>query len=439
MAHVVVLGAQWGDEGKGKVVDALAREERFRAVVRYQGGDNAGHTVVVRGERHAFHLLPSGVLYPDKACVIGDGVVVNPRVLSEEIDRLQSRLGRRHARLWISEKAHLIMPWHVQMDRVGGGRIGTTGRGIGPAYADSAARRGIRWGDSRDRDHFAQRVAEEVSWNRHLIAAMVDYHGLSAEERRELRVEQGLDTDRIVSEYWSWLSRVRGDDLVHSSDVSAFLEQTQSEGADILFEGAQATLLDVTHGTYPFVTSSHPTVGGVYIGTGFRPRPLRVLGVAKAYTTRVGEGPFPTELTGEVGEQLRQVGHEFGTTTGRPRRCGWLDLPVLRYARRVNGLDALAVTKLDVLAGLHPLQVAVRYRLESQDVPVFPVAAPGLERLEVVYDELDGWDEDITGVRSFGDLPKPAQDYVLRIEQEVGVPVTLVGVGPEREQLIRRG
>jgi len=438
MTNIVVLGTQWGDEGKGKIVDALAQEERFRAVVRYQGGNNAGHTVVVGGERYAFHLLPSGILSPSKDCVIGAGVVLNPQVLCEELQQIASRLGQQHARLWISEKAHLVMPWHVLRDRITGGTVGTTGRGIGPAYSDGVARRGIRWADTRYPGRFALRVEEEAMWNRQLIAAMLDHWHIPGEQREQLQLHEALDAATVVAGYWTCIEEIKSNPLVRSGDVSAFLDGLLSQGQALLFEGAQATLLDIAHGTYPFVTSSHPTVGGVYVGTGCRPRELHVLGVAKAYTTRVGAGPFPTELEDEVSERLREVGHEYGTTTGRPRRCGWLDLTVLRYARRVNGLDALALTKLDVLTGIHPLRVATRYCVGGDSVAFFTVHDADVEHAGVVYEECAGWDQDITGVTRFADLPGPARQYVLRIEDEVGVPVTMVGVGPGRSQLIRR-
>jgi adenylosuccinate synthase len=439
MSHVVVLGTQWGDEGKGKIVDVLAQEPRFRAIVRYQGGNNAGHTVVVRGRKYAFHLLPSGILYADKTCVIGNGVVIDPLVLSRELTTLTAQVGRAHASLFISDKAHLIMPWHILRDRIAGGSLGTTGRGIGPAYADSVERRGIRWIDALDPRLFACRVAEEAAWNQQLVQAILEHHQIPPPERANLGIPRAVDPDRVVASYARSVHEITSNPLVQSGDASALLDSLQSEGGAILFEGAQATLLDVAHGTYPYVTSSHPTLGGVYVGTGFRPRDLRVVGVAKAYTTRVGAGPFPTELTGKPGLHLREVGHEYGTTTGRPRRCGWLDLPILKYACRVNGLDALAVTKLDVLTGITRLPVAVAYRLGNATTDTFTAHTHWLQHAKVLYEELPGWIEDITSVKAFSDLPSAAQNYVQRIESALNVPVTMISVGPDRDQLIVRG
>jgi len=439
MSNLVVLGAQWGDEGKGKIVDALAQEKHFRAVVRYQGGNNAGHTVVVNGQRHAFHLLPSGMLYADKTCVIGNGVVINPQVLAKEITLLESWIEQKHARLLISEKAHLIMPWHIIRDRIAGGVIGTTGRGIGPVYADYVDRHGIRLVDTRDKRRFAQRVAEELAWNQQLIQTMLDFHKVPAQQRADLRLSHVLNEIEVVDNYWHWIREIRENSLVEIGDVTSFLNQLQSTGDGILFEGAQATLLDIAHGTYPFVTSSHPTVGGVYIGTGFRPRNLQVVGVSKAYTTRVGAGPFPTELPSELGERLRQVGNEFGTTTGRPRRCGWLDLSALRYAKMINGLDALALTKLDVLTGIQPLKIGVGYRINNKALDRFPANVGDLGKVEVLYEQVPGWQEDISQAKHFSDLPQTARDYIKRIEDYLETPITMISVGPERSQLIRQG
>lgn len=436
MGNLLVIGAQWGDEGKGKIIDKLAEQERFAAVVRYQGGDNAGHTVVVGNEKHAFHLLPSGILHPDKKCVIGNGVVINPRILQRELGLLRDRVGSNHAQLLVSEKAHLIMPWHTLRDAIAGGAIGTTGRGIGPSYADAVERRGIRLIDTRHRDWFARRVAEELEWNRHLIQAMIAYYRLADDRVAALNLEATLDAERITADYWESLGTIKANPLVQMGDVTSYLNQVQDSGRDILFEGAQATLLDIAHGTYPYVTSSYPTVGGVYVGTGFRPRDLTVIGVAKAYTTRVGAGPFPTELHDKICEYLRDAGHEFGTTTGRPRRCGWLDLPTLEYCKQVNGLDVLALTKLDVLTGLDRLKIGASYQLGERVLRTFTVSLEDLAQTQVNYEELNGWEEDITGVASFEELPATARDYVTRIETTIGVPITMIGVGPDREQLI---
>ncbi len=438
MTNLVILGTQWGDEGKGKIVDALAGESHFKAVVRYQGGNNAGHTVVAGGETHAFHLLPSGVLHADKTCVIGNGVVIDPHVLAQELSRLEDRVGLAHARLLISDKAHLILPWHVLRDRISGERIGTTGRGIGPAYGDYVTRRGIRWADTGDRERFRRRLEEEADWNRYQVAALLDFYRVSTGDRNELQIDDALNVDRVWSRCWPDVQAIRGNPAVRSGDAGAFLEDLRSGGASILFEGAQATLLDIAHGTYPFVTSSHPTLGGVYVGTGIRPDPLQVLGVAKAYTTRVGAGPFPTELDDELGEHIRQAGHEYGTTTGRPRRCGWLDLTILRYARRVNGLNELALTKLDVLSNLPALRVASAYRIDGQLRSEFTVDEGELSRAEVQYTDLPGWAGDLGKAKSYLDLPNAARAYIQFIEDEVKVPVTMVSTGPGREQLLRR-
>lgn len=438
MTNLVVVGTQWGDEGKGKIVDALAAEPRFAAVVRFQGGNNAGHTVVVNGQSHAFHLLPSGILYPDKTCVIGNGVVVDPLVLRDELVALESRLGAEHAGLLISDSAHLILPWHVLRDRISGGAIGTTGRGIGPAYTDAVARRGIRWGDTRNRERFARRVLEEAAWNRAEVQALLSYYRVDEGQRGGLGLEESLSAESVLNQCWPAIEKIRRHPAVTSGDVGDFLDRVRRRGSGILFEGAQATLLDIAHGTYPYVTSSHPTLGGVYVGTGIRPDPLQVMGVAKAYTTRVGAGPFPTELNNELGNRIRELGHEYGTTTGRPRRCGWLDLPILRYARRVNGLDSLALTKLDVLTGLPTIRVAVAYRVGDELRKVFTVDEDELASAEVVYEELAGWEGDLGGARRFVDLPLSARHYVEFVEEQVGVPVTMISTGPEREQLLRR-
>jgi adenylosuccinate synthase len=438
MSNVVILGTQWGDEGKGKIVDVLAQGTQFGAVIRYQGGDNAGHTVVVGGERHAFHLLPSGILYPDKICVIGNGVIVNPQVLLDEVTQLEASVGQDHARLLISKKVHLIMPWHVIRDRIAGGTIGTTGRGIGPTYVDAVDRRGIRWLDTQDKSLLSHRISEELAWNRHLIEAMLDHRGIGGSEREALGLEELLNEKRITNDYVQYVELIRQNPLIDEGDVSAVLDEMRRQNVGLLFEGAQATLLDVAHGTYPFVTSSHPTVGGVFVGTGFRPRDLQVVGVAKAYTTRVGAGPFPTELSDETGARLREVGNEYGVTTGRPRRCGWLDMGPIRYAKTINGLDALAVTKLDVLTGIHPLQIGVSYRVGGETAETLPVSLEDLTAARVSCEEMPGWDADITQAKRFDDLPQAAQEYVALMEDLSGLPVTMISVGPERSQLIAR-
>jgi len=438
MGHVVVLGTQWGDEGKGKIVDTLAEEKRFRTVVRYQGGNNAGHTVVVKGKRYAFHLLPSGILYKDKTSVIGSGVIIDPKVLTFEIRRLESKVGKKHGRLLISEKCHLIMPWHRVRDGITGGKWGTTMRGIGPCYTDYYNRIGIRFMDTMDKKRFIKRVKKELYWNKKLIRVMMDANKIPQGERNGFKLRKVLDEERIVASYWRWIKQIKENQLVDVGDESEFLNREQDKGREILFEGAQATLLDVTHGNYPFVTSSHPTMGGLYSGTGFRPRGLKVIGVVKAYSTKVGTGPMPSELDDKVGQKLRDVGVEYGTTTGRPRRCGWLDVTLINYAKQINGLDAVAVTKLDVLTGIKPLKIAVAYRLGSKKLTACPVDYERLKQVKVVYEEVAGWDEDITGVRKWQELPKAAKDYIKKIEELTEVAVEMIGVGPGRDQIIRR-
>lgn len=438
MTHLAVLGTQWGDEGKGKIVDMLARKKSIQAVVRYQGGNNAGHTVVVKDEKHAFHLLPSGILYPKKTCVIGNGVIINPQVLLEEINVLEKKLGQQHAQLLISEKAHLIMPWHIILDSLSGGQVGTTGRGIGPTYTDAVSRRGIRVIDAKTKQLFSHKVKEELQWNKKLIKLTTDFYKINSSALVKLNIKKVLNEDSIINNYWQTLTKIKNNRLIAVGDVSLFLNKLQDQGKNILFEGAQATLLDITHGTYPYVTSSHPTVGGLYIGTGFRPKKLKVIGVAKAYTTRVGEGPFPTELFTKIGQTLRKKGFEFGTTTGRPRRCGWLDLTIIKYSKLINGLDSLALTKLDVLTGINPLKVAVAYKLEKKAINVFTPDEEDLKRVKIIYKSFPGWQQDISKVKRYQDLPKAAKNYIHFIEKFTQLPVKFIGVGPERKQIIKR-
>jgi adenylosuccinate synthase len=425
MSAIVVVGTQWGDEGKGRVVDWLGRQARL--IARFNGGDNAGHTVVAQGHTLKLHLVPSGILHPDATCLIGAGVVVNPERLVAEMDELAALgIDVGPTRLQLSAAAHLILPTHRALDGAreaarGRASIGTTKRGIGPTYADKAARVNLRAGDMADLGRFAARVGELVqAHNRRL---------------QELHGMEPLAPEPIVDQYRAYAERL----APHLADGSALVGEKLAAGELVLCEGAQGLLLDLDHGTYPYVTSSSTVAGGALTGLGFGPRYVsRVIGVVKAYTTRVGAGPFPVELTAQVGDRIRDVGCEYGTTTGRPRRCGWLDLVIVRYAARVNGLDELALTKLDVLSGLPRLQVAVAYERDGERTEVFP-AEFGVEQLAEwapVYEELPGWEEDITGVRRREDLPPAARDYVARIEAWVGVPVTFIGVGPEREQAI---
>ncbi|MDA8097738.1 MAG: adenylosuccinate synthase [Desulforudis sp.] len=421
MALVVLVGAQWGDEGKGKITDFLA--EQARIVVRFQGGNNAGHTVVVGQEEFRLHLLPSGILHPDKECLIGNGVVIDPAVLREEIEALAAR-NVTIGRLYISERAHLIMPYHryldkLQEERKGEAKIGTTCRGIGPCYADKISREGIRVVDLLDREHFAEKLRRNVD--------------LKNEYIEKIFGAPGLDYESILAEFKSHAEFLRP----YTADASMILSQAVYQGKNVLFEGAQGTLLDIDHGTYPFVTSSNPTASEAAAGSGIGPTALDlVLGVSKAYTTRVGEGPFPTELDGPAGEEIRSKGREFGTTTGRPRRCGWFDAVIGRYAARVNGLDYLAVTKLDVLSGLDTLKICNAYRWRGELLTEFPANVEVLAECEPVYEELPGWSEDITGARRLKDLPKAARRYLERITELVEVPVAMVGVGVRRSQTI---
>ncbi|MDP4159839.1 MAG: adenylosuccinate synthase [Bacillota bacterium] len=423
MAAVVLIGSQWGDEGKGKITDFLA--EKAKVVVRYQGGNNAGHTVVANGEEFKLHLIPSGILYEDKVCVIGNGVVIDPKVLIEELDYLAAR-GIKTGKLLISSNAHVIMPYHKVLDGLeeearGDHKIGTTKRGIGPAYMDKASRIGIRIIDLLDKDEFAEKLRQNLVEKNNLF---VKVYG-----------KEPLTFDDIYETYLGYAKRI------HSmvTDSSLVIDQNIRAGEKVLFEGAQGTLLDIDHGTYPYVTSSNPIAGGACVGAGVGPTRInRVIGVIKAYTTRVGEGPFPTELLDQTGEEMRANGHEFGTTTGRPRRCGWFDAVIGRYTARVSGLSDFAITKLDVLTGLEKLKICVGYRVNGEIITEFPQSQKIFKQCRPLYEEMPGWQEDITNVRRFEDLPKAAQNYVLRIEVLTGVPASLVAVGPGREQTIVR-
>jgi adenylosuccinate synthase len=421
----VIIGTQWGDEGKGKVVDLLA--EHAEMVVRFQGGNNAGHTIVRGDEEFKFHLIPSGILYPGRTCVIGNGVVVDPGVLIEELEGLRRRdvdVGG----LRISANAHLIMPYHVILDTAGEAKlgkleIGTTKRGIGPCYADKAARLGIRVQDLLDAKILRKKIAAALEPKQQLL--------------RPFARDPRLDLHAMTEEYLRYGHRLEP----HIADTSRLCWEALDAGRDVIFEGAQATMLDLDHGTYPFVTSSNPVAGAACVGAGVGPADIdEVWGVCKAYTTRVGAGPFPTELVDEAGAHMRDRGGEFGTTTGRERRCGWLDLVALRYATRLNRLSALAITKLDVLSGLDPIRVAVRYRgAEGAIFDEFPYHQSILHTATPEYEDLCGWDADLSEMRTEAELPKEAREYLAAIADWAGVPIRLVGVGPGREQVVLMG
>ena len=423
MPATIVVGTQWGDEGKGRVTDLLAQNAAY--AVRYQGGNNAGHTIVVGEERFALSLVPSGVMYPDTTPVIASGMVIDPAVLLSELEMLESR-GVDPSRLRISGNAHLIMPYHRRLDAVmerylGRNRIGTTRRGIGPAYTDKYARSGIRVQDLFDPKIFRDKLEAALVEKNRILTRVYNQLPMSAAD--------------IADEYLQYAPRL----IPMADDVSYLIWSALEQGKEVLLEGAQGTLLDVDHGTYPFVTSSNPTAGGGPVGVGIGPKAIdRVVGVAKAYISRVGSGPFPTELDDETGERMVTAGGEFGTVTGRRRRCGWLDLVALRYARRVNSLTGLFLTKLDVLSGIHPLRIAIAYTAGETVHREFPRQQRTLYECAPRYEELPGWEEDISGITDFAALPAAARDYVRFIEKEVSVPIHWVSVGQERDQVITR-
>ena len=419
--NLAVLGAQWGDEGKGKIVDLLTAN--FSIVARYQGGHNAGHTVYVAGKKFILRLIPSGILHPGVTCVIGNGVVVDPQALFAELDDLAKNGIDVGNRLVISDKAHLILPYHRDLDllseaRRGERKIGTTSRGIGPAYEDKIARRGIRVADLADPAALEQGVRDNVA------------------ARNRLVQDSTMEWRPVLEQMLAYGERLRP----WVRDVSLMLSDAMRDGKSILFEGAQGTLLDIDHGTYPYVTSSNASIGGVCTGLGVSPRAINgVLGVVKAYTTRVGEGPLPTELSGEMGNRLRESGHEYGAVTGRPRRCGWYDAVAVRYGVRINGLDALALTKLDVLDGLDTIDICTSYRCGGRTVTEFPSDITKLAACEPVYETLPGWSAPTKGARRFQDLPEAARRYVARLEEVSGVPAAIISTGSERDDTIIRG
>ena len=415
-----VLGAQWGDEGKGKIVDMLT--PRFSIVARYQGGHNAGHTVYVRGQKYVLHLIPSGILHAGVTCVIGNGVVVDPDALFSEIETIAALGVSVGDRLIISDRAHLILPYHRELDvlseaRRGERKIGTTSRGIGPAYEDKIARRGVRVGDLANPATLEEAVRENV------------------EARNRLIPEHTMDWRQVLDGLAAAWERLRP----WVRDTASYLAAAQQQGKSMLFEGAQGTLLDIDHGTYPFVTSSSATAGGMCTGLGVPPKAIgAVMGVVKAYTTRVGGGPLPTELTDEVGHRLRETGQEFGASTGRPRRCGWYDAVAVRYAARVNGLDALALTKLDVLDGLSEVSICTSYKQGSETLVDLPACTDVLAQCEPIYETMPGWSTASAGVRDYASLPENAKRYIARLEAVTGVPMTIVSTGSDREDTIIR-
>lgn len=423
MSNVVVVGTQWGDEGKGKVVDLLTANADL--VVRYQGGNNAGHTLVVNGEQTICHLIPSGILHKGKKCLIGNGVVVDPEVLLEEMEELKQKgLDVAPERLSLSEKAHLIMPYHQAVDLAreaakGKDKIGTTGRGIGPCYEDKAGRTGVRAVDLLEPESLEEKIKNSLKEKNFLLAQFLN--------------ADPLEFQPIYDHYLSMAEVLRP----YITDVSVAIDQAIRAGKRILFEGAQGTHLDIDHGTYPFVTSSNPVSGGVCAGAGVGPNKLHhINGIVKAYTTRVGAGPFPTELLDETGDYIQGKGAEFGATTGRRRRCGWLDLVMVRDSARLNGLDSLSITKLDVLSGLDTLKICTAYEVDGERIDSRPASLNKLARCQPVYEELPGWKEDITSARKLDELPQITRDYLSRIEEITEVPLSIVSIGPMREQTI---
>lgn len=425
MANTVIIGAQWGDEGKGKIVDMLSAQSRV--IVRFQGGNNAGHTIKVKGEETVLHLIPSGILHEGKLCLIGNGVVLDPEVFLCEADHLKAKgIDVSPARLGISKKAHVIMPYHKSLDKAreakrAGHKIGTTGRGIGPCYEDKAARVGLRAGDLTNPELVREKVRHALLEKNVLL--------------RELYKYDTLDEAAVCEELLQLAPRL----IPYLTDVESRIHEAMRDDGDVLFEGAQGIHLDIDHGTYPFVTSSNTVAGNASAGSGVAPSKLdRVVGIVKAYTTRVGSGPFPTELLDDTGSYLRSNGHEFGATTGRPRRCGWLDAVILRETVRLNGLTDIALTKLDVLRNLPALRICVAYDYEGRRIEYLPQEEGALERVTPIYEELPGFEEDISQCSSFEDLPDAVQAYVRRIEELTGVNVSLVSVGADRQQTIVR-
>lgn len=420
MSVSVLVGSQWGDEGKGKIVDILS--DRYDIVARYQGGANAGHTIVIEDKEYILHLIPSGILREGCECVIGNGVVIDPNALLDEIKFLEENGFNIKGRLFISQNAHLIMPYHKILDSIresGDNKIGTTGRGIGPCYIDKYDRKGIRIVDLLNKKLLEEKIRANLKEKNTFI--------------KKLHDREELDVDAIVEEYLAFDEAI--DQYI--TDVPSYLNTAIEEGKSILMEGAQGALLDVDHGTYPFVTSSHPTSGGACTGVGLPPTQITsVFGIVKAYITRVGLGPFPTEMLGEDGEQLRQWGHEFGATTGRPRRCGWYDAFLVNYSRMINGISKVAITKLDVLSNLDEIKVCIGYELDGKRLKSFPTSVDILEKVVPIYETLPGWKIDITEVRNYDDLPQETKNYLAFITKLSGFEVSIISVGPKRSQTI---
>ncbi|WP_332692352.1 adenylosuccinate synthase [Halalkalibacter lacteus] len=419
MSSVVVVGTQWGDEGKGKITDYLS--EKAEVVARYQGGNNAGHTIVFGGNKYKLHLIPSGIFYKDKSCVIGNGMVIDPKAIVEELAYLHDR-DVDTSNLRISNRAHVILPYHLKLDiveeeRKGANKIGTTKKGIGPAYMDKAARIGIRIADLLDKEVFEEKLERNLEEKNRMFEKYYEVEGFTKEE--------------ILEEYYEYGQQI----AQYVCDTSVVLNDALDDGRRVLFEGAQGVMLDIDQGTYPFVTSSNPIAGGVTIGSGVGPSKINhVVGVSKAYTTRVGDGPFPTELHDEIGDNIREVGNEYGTTTGRPRRVGWFDSVVVRHARRVSGITDLSLNSIDVLTGIKTLKICTAYKYRGEVMEEFPASLKVLAECEPVYEELPGWEEDITGVKSLDELPVNARHYIERVSQLSGIPLTIFSVGPDRNQ-----
>lgn len=421
MSSIVIMGSQWGDEGKGKMTDWLAQKADM--IVRYQGGNNAGHTIAFNGKTYKLQLIPSGIFEPQKINVIGNGVVVNPKALLGELQMLKDA-GVTPSNLKISSRAHLILPYHIQLDiaqekQRGDQKVGTTHNGIGPAYMDKAARIGIRMCDLLEKDTFAAKLKENLVQKNALFEKIYD--------------EEPFDFDSLFNEYYEYGQQLKA----YVTDTSVLVNEAISAGKNVLFEGAQGIMLDLDHGTYPYVTSSNPVVGGALAGAGVGPQSLtKMVGVCKAYSTRVGEGPFPTELTNETGDWIREKAHEYGTVTGRPRRIGWFDAVAMRHAKRVSGMNCLSLNLLDIFTGLKKVKICTAYMLDGKQIDYYPASLKELERCEPVYEEFDGWTEDISTVTEYDQLPANAKKYLKRIEELTGLQLMTISVGPSREQTI---